>query len=192
MWEDGPIPGELRAYPGYLLARLGDASRRRFIRALQPEGLHPRHFGVMNMVSAQPGVSQQQLHEQTGIDPSSMVAVIDELERNGLAERRPHPDDRRARAIYLTATGEEKLKRVRTLAAKLQRELFAPLTSEERDEFISLLAKLAAGVPATKLEGAAPPVAEAPAAGTRDGALSDGNSLPARAAVGSPGRQRRN
>jgi DNA-binding MarR family transcriptional regulator len=161
MWEDGPIPGELRAYPGYLLARLGDASRRRFIRALEPESLHPRHFGVMNMVAAQPGVSQQQLQKQTGIDPSSMVAVIDELERLGLAERRPHPDDRRARAIYLSTTGEAKLKRVRALAAKLQRELFAPLTSEERDEFIALLGKLAAGVPATKLASAEPTVPEA-------------------------------
>jgi DNA-binding MarR family transcriptional regulator len=154
MWEDGPIPGELRMFPGYLLARLGDASRRRFHKALEPEGLHPRHFGVMTMVAAAPGVSQQQLHEQTGIDPSSMVAVIDELERAGLAERRPHPDDRRVRAIFLTPAGEESLLRVRALAARMQRELFAPLTASERETFVELLRKLAGGSPATKLAGA--------------------------------------
>jgi DNA-binding MarR family transcriptional regulator len=143
MSEDGPIPGELGVFPGYLLARLGEKSRRRFHRALEPEGLHPRHFGVMTMVAAQPGLSQQELHEKTAIDPSSMVAVIDELEALGLAERRPHPDDRRVRTIFLTAIGEQKLERVRALAAQLQREFFQPLSAEERRTLHGLLRKLA-------------------------------------------------
>src|SRR5258708_17942985 len=105
VWDRGPIPAELARFPGYLLARLGEASRRRFAAAVKEQGLHPRDFGVMTLIAAQPGLSQQQLHEQTGIDPSSMVAVIDELEAAGLAERRPHPGDRRARSIYLTAKG---------------------------------------------------------------------------------------
>src|SRR5882762_5336215 len=107
MWDGGPIPGELGEFPGYLIARLGEASRRRFHKALEPEGLHPRHFGVMTMVAALPGLSQQELHEKTAIDPSSMVAVIDELEALGLAERRPHPQDRRVRTIFLTDLGEK-------------------------------------------------------------------------------------
>jgi DNA-binding MarR family transcriptional regulator len=146
MWEDGPIPGELGVFPGYLLARLGEASRRRFHKALEPEGLHPRHFGVMTMVAAQPGLSQQELHEKTAIDPSSMVAVIDELEKLGLAERRPHPQDRRARTIFLTELGEQKLKRVRGLAAQLQREFFGALSAEERETLHALLRKLAGGL----------------------------------------------
>jgi DNA-binding MarR family transcriptional regulator len=143
MWEEGPIPGELSVYPGYLLARLGESSRRRFFQALEPEGLHPRHFGVMTMVAAQPGLSQQQLHEKTAIDPSSMVAVIDELEARGLAERRPHPDDRRVRAIFLTELGVEKLERVRALAGTLQRDFFKALNAEERRTLHELLRKLA-------------------------------------------------
>ena len=147
MWDGGPIPGELGVYPGYLLARLGEASRRRFQAALEPEGLHPRHFGVMTMVAAQPGMSQQQLHEKTAIDPSSMVAVIDELEARGLAERRPNPDDRRARTIVLTEQGEQALKRTRTVAAELQREFFATLTADERRTLHALLRKLAGSAP---------------------------------------------
>jgi DNA-binding MarR family transcriptional regulator len=146
MWDGGPIPGELGVFPGYLLARLGEASRRRFQAALEPEGLHPRHFGVMTMVAAQPGMSQQQLHEKTAIDPSSMVAVIDELEAMGLAERRQSVEDRRARTIYLTERGERTLERTRALAAGLQREFFAALTGEERRTLHALLRKLAAGV----------------------------------------------
>ncbi|HWX95980.1 MAG TPA: MarR family transcriptional regulator [Solirubrobacteraceae bacterium] len=143
MWEDGPIPDELGVFPGYLLARLGESSRRRFHRALEPEGLHPRHFGVMTMVAAHPGMSQQELHEKTAIDPSSMVAVIDELEAGGLAERRHHADDRRVRTIFLTELGQQKLESVRELAGQLQREFFHVLSAEERRTLHGLLRKLA-------------------------------------------------
>ncbi|HEX3909610.1 MAG TPA: MarR family winged helix-turn-helix transcriptional regulator [Solirubrobacteraceae bacterium] len=143
MWDGGPIPGELGQFPGYLMARLGEASRRRFHKALEPEGLHPRHFGVMTMLAAHPGMSQQQLHEKTGIDPSSMVAVIDELQERGLAERRPDPMDRRARQVFLTEQGLAALERIRGLAANLQREFFGALTAEERKTLHALLRKLA-------------------------------------------------
>jgi DNA-binding MarR family transcriptional regulator len=145
MWEGGPVPDALGIYPGYLLARLGQASTRRFHRALEPEGIHPRHFGVMTIVSAEPGLSQNQLYERTGIDPSSMVAVIDELEAKGLAERRSLPDDRRVRTIFLTEEGEQTLTRVRVLAANLQRELFEPLSAGERRTLHELLRRLATG-----------------------------------------------
>jgi MarR family transcriptional regulator, lower aerobic nicotinate degradation pathway regulator len=147
MWDQGPIPGELAAFPGYLLARLGESSRHRFQRALEPEGLHPRHFGVMTIVAAQPGMTQQRLHEQTAIDTSSMVSVIDELERMGLAERRPHPEDRRARTIFLTERGQQTLERVRALAGQLQREFFEVLTTDERRTLHTLLRKLAGSGP---------------------------------------------
>ena len=143
MWERGPIPEELAKFPGYLMARLGESSSRRFREALEADGLHPRHFGVMTMVAAQPGMTQQQLHEKTGIDPSSMVSVIDELEAIGLAERRPHPGDRRARSIFITELGEQTLKRVGKLVGELQRELFAPLTEDEGQTLHALLRKLA-------------------------------------------------
>lgn len=143
MWDRGPIPPELAHFPGYLLARLGEASRRRFAAALGEHGLHPRDFGVMTLIDAQPGLTQQQLHEQTSIDPSSMVAVIDELEAAGLAERRPHPGDRRARSIHLTARGEQTLARARAIAADAQREMFAELSERELAQLHGLLRKLA-------------------------------------------------
>jgi MarR family transcriptional regulator, lower aerobic nicotinate degradation pathway regulator len=146
MWDGGPIPGELSVFPGYLMARLGESCRRRFHEALEPEGLHPRHFGVMTMVAAHPGMSQKELHGKTAIDPSSMVAVIDELQAMGLAERRPHPEDRRVHAIFLTDRGQQTLERVRTLAATLQRELFQALTADERRTLHALLRKLAGAV----------------------------------------------
>lgn len=153
MWHDGPVPPELSVYPGYLLARLGQASAARFHAALAPEDLHPRHFGVMRILSAHPGITQQRLAEHTAIDASSMVAVIDELEAKNLAERRPHPEDRRARAIYLTPTATATLERLGKRAAELQRELFAGLTAEERKTLHELLLKLATAKPSSDQRG---------------------------------------
>ena len=147
MWEGGPIPGELTVFPGYLLARLGESSRRRFHKALEPEGLHPAPLRRDDDGGRAAGMSQQQLHEKTAIDPSSMVAVIDELEAAGLAERRPDPEDRRARTIFLTERGEQTLHRVRALAGELQREFFGALTADELRTFHTLLRKLAGSAP---------------------------------------------
>jgi DNA-binding MarR family transcriptional regulator len=145
MWHEGPVPPELAAYPGYLLARLGQASAARFHAALAPEDLHPRLFGVMNILAAHPGITQQRLAESTAIDTSSMVAVIDELEAKGFAERRPHPSDRRARAVYLTPAATATLERLRKRASELQSELFSALSERERETLHRLLRKLASG-----------------------------------------------
>lgn len=146
MWHDGPIPAELSRFPGYLLARLGQTSARRFAQLLEPAGLDPRHFGVMNIVAAHPGVTQQALRDYTAIDPSSMVGLIDELEARGIAERRPHPTDRRARAIHLTAEGEKELTRLRGLARDLHERLFESLSEDEARTLHDLLRKLAEGL----------------------------------------------
>ena len=143
MREGEPIPSELAVFPGYLLARLGDTSRRRFSALIEPTGLDGRHFRVLTMVGVRPGMTQQQLHEKTSIDTSSMVAVIDELETRGFAERRQDPDDGRAKTIYLTPAGERVLKRTTRLADELQDELLAPLDAEERVVLHALLRKLA-------------------------------------------------
>ena len=71
-----------------------------------------------------------------------MVALIDELEAAGMAERRPHDEDRRKRAIHLTAHGERTLTEAREIAKQVGGDLLAPLTAAERAEFARLLHKL--------------------------------------------------
>jgi len=72
-----------------------------------------------------------------------MVAVVDELEELGYAERQPHPADRRKHAIHLTADGTRMLERAQTVAVKTTKEILAPLTADEVDELRVLLRKLA-------------------------------------------------
>jgi DNA-binding MarR family transcriptional regulator len=72
-----------------------------------------------------------------------MVATIDELEKSGLVERRPHPTDRRAHALHVTDKGRETLARGRKLARHAQEELLAPLSAREREQLHDLLLRLA-------------------------------------------------
>ncbi len=113
-----------------------------FAEALEPLGLRPAHFGVLRLIGADPGLTQQELAQRTLIDPSSMVAVLDELEELGYAERRPHAD-RRKHAIHLTSEGERMLERAQAVATKMTKEVLAPLDPGEVKELRRLLRKLA-------------------------------------------------
>jgi MarR family transcriptional regulator, lower aerobic nicotinate degradation pathway regulator len=100
-------------------------------------------WGALNVLDAEGETTQQFLGKCTGIDPSSMVATIDDLEARGLVQRRPHPSDRRAHAVHLTEEGREVLTRGRRLARGAQEDLLAPLDAEERKILHGLLLRLA-------------------------------------------------
>ena len=109
----------------------------------EPLGIQPREVGVLNLIDAHPGITQQELGAGALVDPSSMVAVLDDLEERGWAERRPHPTDRRKRAIHLTAAGKRVLNRARAVGGKAVAELLAPLSASEVSELRRLLRKVA-------------------------------------------------
>jgi DNA-binding MarR family transcriptional regulator len=141
-FDDRP-PEPLASAPGFLLSWNGQRMAARFAEALDPLGLRPPHFGVLTLIDAHPGSTQQELVTRSLIDASSMVAVIDELESMGLAERRRHPDDRRKHSVYLTAGGRDTLERARKVAQSMAQEVFAPLDEGELETLRRLLRKLA-------------------------------------------------
>ena len=114
-----------------------------FAQALEPLGLRPPHFGVMRLIATEPGLTQQELAERSLIDPSSMVAVVDELEELGYAERQSHDGDRRKHDIHLTADGKLMLERAQAAAMETAKEILAPLDSGEVQELRRLLRKIA-------------------------------------------------
>jgi MarR family transcriptional regulator, lower aerobic nicotinate degradation pathway regulator len=136
-------PEELGRFTGFLMNYVGTRSGRRFTAALESHGMHPRHFGVMTVLDARPGMTQQELADHAGVDRSSMVALMDELESRGIAERRPHPEDRRKRCIHLTARGRRKLEELRAVAKEVGEESFGALSADERATLHHLLRKLA-------------------------------------------------
>src|SRR5215203_2953885 len=96
---------EVAEFAGQLFFRLWRASHTRTVQAMESLDLTPALFGLLNFLGAREGAIQQEIGSAMGIDPSTMVALIDKLERAGLARRRPHPTDRRAREVAITPKG---------------------------------------------------------------------------------------
>jgi DNA-binding MarR family transcriptional regulator len=140
---DIPPPEPLASAPGFLLSWNGQRMAHVFAATLEPLALRPPHFGVLTLIDSHPGCAQQELVDRSLIDPSSMVAVIDELEELGLAERRAHPGDRRKHAVHLTADGRRTLQKARQAAIETAKEMFAPLSAEDVETLRVLLRKLA-------------------------------------------------
>ncbi len=140
----GP-PGVHRAlvkHTAFLLARMGHVAAKAFSARLEKLGMTTRMWGALNVLDAEGAVTQQKLGQSTGIDPSSMVATVDDLEARGLVERRRHPSDRRAHALHITEKGRETLTRGRQVARGAQDDLLSPLSAEERQQLHDLLLRL--------------------------------------------------
>src|SRR4051812_36183027 len=134
---------ELSRRFGFLLAQLGTHAHRRFAERLAPLELHPRHFGLLSHLAASEGQSQQALSIALGIHRSAVVALVDDLEHRGLAERRRDPVDRRAYTLYLTPAGRDVLADLERVADERDVELLSALDASERSQLISLLQRVA-------------------------------------------------
>jgi DNA-binding MarR family transcriptional regulator len=126
-------------FAGQLFFRLWRASHTRVAAALETVGLTPALFGLLNLLGARDGAIQQELGSAMGIDPSTMVSLIDQLESAGLAKRRPCPTDRRAREVTITPKGRRMLERGRQMAMQVDDEILGELTAAERRELLTLL-----------------------------------------------------
>ena len=71
--------------------------------ALAPYGIDGRELAVLNAIADDASPSQQEVARGLGIDRTTMVAMVDALERKGLVKRNPHPADRRKNTVELTA-----------------------------------------------------------------------------------------
>jgi DNA-binding MarR family transcriptional regulator len=142
---------EAAEYAGQLFFRLWRASHTRIADGLESIGLTPALFGVLNVLGARNGATQKEIGSAMGIDPSTMVSLIDELESAGLAKRRPHPTDRRAREVVITPKGRRSLERGRRMALQVENEVLRGLTAAERRELLSLLRRALASAPAQPL-----------------------------------------
>ena len=139
---------ESAEFAGQLFFRLWRASHTRMADVLESIGLTTALFALLNVLGARKGAIQQEIGAELGIDPSTMVSLIDQLEAAGLAKRRPHPKDRRAREVVITAKGRRVLERARGMASQVQDDVLRGLTAAERRELLKLLRRaLSSGPP---------------------------------------------
>ncbi|WP_433681374.1 MarR family winged helix-turn-helix transcriptional regulator [Nocardia sp. CA-119907] len=145
MTEDDPTFVPLSEHPAFLFGQLGFHVGYRFTDLLAPLGISPRHYGTLRILLANDGQSQQQLCEAQRIHRNVMVGLVDELEKRGLVERRKHPTDRRAHAVYLLPAAHELLAQAEGIVAGLDADVTASLDPEERATLVKLLQRTAMG-----------------------------------------------
>jgi DNA-binding MarR family transcriptional regulator len=126
---------------GWLLAQAHYGLASELIAAFAPLGVSARGYHVL--AAARTGDrTQTELAALVGLDKTTMVVTIDELEAAGLAERRPSTTDRRARVIAVTKAGERKVAEGEVIIDRIQADVLAALPAGERRAFLDGLARL--------------------------------------------------
>ncbi|MEV5569023.1 MarR family winged helix-turn-helix transcriptional regulator [Spirillospora sp. NPDC052269] len=126
---------------GMLLRRAHVHAREVFTEALRPLGLKSFHYGAMAALSRMGPCSQRRLVEVLGTDKSTMVRLVDDLERMELITRTPVPHDRRTQAISLTDKGREAFAEADAVASATQDYLLEDFTDDERRTLTEFLTR---------------------------------------------------
>jgi DNA-binding MarR family transcriptional regulator len=125
-----------------MLSRLAGRSYRLVVDRLKSAGVRRDHYAILAALEEFGPVSQATLGRRLGIDRSDVVAVLNDLERAGLALRAPDKHDRRRNAISITAAGARTLRSLDNLVDDAQAALLEPLSAKERRQFNDLLQRL--------------------------------------------------
>ncbi|KDQ68383.1 MarR family winged helix-turn-helix transcriptional regulator [Streptomyces halstedii] len=142
MAETGHAPARIRALPSWLLGRAAARGHRLVGAALAVVGMRMTHHAVLTAVAEMGSLSQAELGRSLGIDPKDMVAILDDLQSDGLVTRTPDTMDRRKNVIALSSGGKRRLLRTEELGREANDELTAALTPEERTQLVHLLTRI--------------------------------------------------
>lgn len=130
----------------YLESLIGYNARRTaltvislFVERMAVYGVGPVDFSVLSLIRHNPGITSRVLCASLGLLPPNLVAMVQQFEQRQLLEKRPHPHDGRAIALYLTPQGEALMAEAEVTAFNLEIEATAALTDAQRNTLRRLL-----------------------------------------------------
>jgi DNA-binding MarR family transcriptional regulator len=135
-------PGRLADLLGFHLRLASAAMARDFMDAVAETGLTQKQAAILELVSANPGVSQVDLARTLGTDRATMMALVDRLTHRRLLSRRRSEADRRRQELVLTPAGEALLATSRRLIAAHERRFLKRFTAPERDRLVEMLKRI--------------------------------------------------
>ncbi|WBU64267.1 MarR family winged helix-turn-helix transcriptional regulator [Paracoccus aerodenitrificans] len=127
--------------PTWLLNHLAGTGRR-VLGDRIGSAFERNKYGILAGLADEGAASQSVLSQRTGQDRGDLVAMLNKLEAEGLVIRRPDPSDRRNKRVEMTEQGRSELKSLDKLVAEAQDILLAPLTQDERAEFLRMMKSL--------------------------------------------------
>jgi len=126
---------------GYLL-RLASQRHAAIFQAMSPEALTAMQFAALIRLGEHGELSQNRLGRLAAMDVATIKGVVDRLRQKELVEVSPDPDDRRRMLIRLSASARAMLDDLHASSREITTETLAPLSSEERAQFLNLLRRL--------------------------------------------------
>jgi DNA-binding MarR family transcriptional regulator len=132
-------PGIAQQWPSLLMIKLGRITLHRFTEALEPYGLRPRHVAALIELRDRGQLTQQSLCGQLHLDPTNLVAILNDLERKGFATRRRDPEDRRRHLVEVSRKGIAVLDKVSAVMDEVEADLLDDLDPAAREELAGLL-----------------------------------------------------
>ena len=136
--DQGALPQLL----GYQLRRAQFVVFGQFQKTLAKRFVTPGQYGILTLIGRNPGLTQSALARAVRVERSTMVAVIDKLEKAKFVERRPSPTDRRSYALVLTDRGQKLLGELEPLVQKHDAHISTILNSDEKGKLLELLTRL--------------------------------------------------
>jgi len=124
---------------GFLIKDIGRLYTKLFEHYAGHLGVTLAEAKVLTYLSRNAGLSQIQLADLTGVEPMSLVRILDRMEEDKWIERRVHPTDRRARQLYLREGAQPTLDQILELSAQVRGQVLAGFKSDERNVMIDLL-----------------------------------------------------
>jgi len=135
-------PAEYLSAP--LLVHLARRMQTEAEAELTAFSLRARHVIALTLLRDLGEQNQSDLPATLGMDPTNVVALLNELEAGHLVERRRSPKDRRRHTVSLTPAGRARLKEVEHLLTGVEQRVLVPLTHEEQQKFYALLSRATA------------------------------------------------
>jgi DNA-binding MarR family transcriptional regulator len=134
--------GHLSGLVGYAVRRAQLTIFRDFLRSFSKVNIRPIQYGVLTVIEQNPGLKQSQVCSAIGIKRANFVALLNELERRGLAKRDRTPSDQRANALYLTKKGKAFMRELRKINKTHESRMTAHLRNDERLHLVRLLNRI--------------------------------------------------
>jgi DNA-binding MarR family transcriptional regulator len=129
---------------GYLLKHAQLRFQRLSSEAMAPFGIDGRQLAVLRTIESPLPQSQQDVARALGVDRTTMVLLLDELERKLLIHRFVSPDDRRKNVVVVTPSGLDAIAQAGRAADEAERQFLAGLSESDAVTLRRLLGALVA------------------------------------------------
>jgi DNA-binding MarR family transcriptional regulator len=130
------------AAPGYLFRRMQQIAVSIFMEECKAFDLTPVQYAALVAIHTHPGIDATRLSAVIAFDRSTLGSVIERLQAKDFVERKPAPEDKRIKLLYLTKAGAAILREIIPAVERAQARMLEPLKPADRKALMELMSQL--------------------------------------------------